>query len=141
LAIQEHLKSLNYIHNTIYLPEINSITGIASKIAKYIEAFEREYEKRNSNYNETPSLQSISSETMNIYKYVDFNRQRHEEARSSRDQVFAENGENMKKPGFILNKSNKKSIDKSHSNNMTHSPSQKSPLRNVRITGKIYHEA
>ena len=89
LAIQEHLKSLNYIHNTIYLPEINSITGIASKIAKYIEAFEREYETRNSNYNETPSLQSISSETMKIYKYVDFNRLPHEELRSSRNQVSA----------------------------------------------------
>ena len=36
LLIQEHLKSLNYIHNSIYLSEISMVTGLAGKITKYI---------------------------------------------------------------------------------------------------------
>jgi hypothetical protein len=43
VAMQEHLKSLNYIHNTLYLPEIANITAITNKIIAYIEAFEKEF--------------------------------------------------------------------------------------------------
>jgi hypothetical protein len=81
---------------------------------------------------------------MNIYKYVDSNREKYEEMASSRPQLISDNTDReVKKPGFIFHKSNNKSFEKSPINKQkTPSPAQKSksPLRHVRITGKIYHE-
>jgi hypothetical protein len=79
---------------------------------------------------------------MNIYKYVDLNREKHQQMSASRNQLILDNSEReIKRPGFILDKSNNKSFEKSPiTKHKTPSPAQKSPLRNVRITGKIYHE-
>lgn len=47
---------------------------------------------------------------MNIYKYVDLNREKYQDSASSRQQLVSNVSEkDNKKPGFILTKSNNKS--------------------------------
>lgn len=51
------------------MSELPEIVSLSNKIVKYVGAFEREYEKRHYNYNDTMAEHSTSSDVMNVMKY------------------------------------------------------------------------
>lgn len=137
LLNQQHLKAINYLHHCHYVPEVAEIVSISNKIIKYVVAFEKQYEKRHLSYNDTFAENSTSSEYVNAMKYVEYqskNKKLEDEVKNEETGLDV-TWRSMRKPGFIISKQREGSSSPLATKRL--SPHSKSPLRQVRILGKI----
>ena len=66
-----HLKSLNYVNHCHYMPELDSLMKISQKVKKYVDVFEKEYEKRHLSYHDTEVFWEDTEDHANFMKYAE----------------------------------------------------------------------
>ena len=99
----EHLRSLNHLNQCVYVETVGGMVELGRRVGRYVEAFEREFEKRQLNFNDTPMNNSTTHEGHNIRKYMDPSIPSQASYSPSRTNSHSHTNSN-KKPGFIRKK-------------------------------------